>query len=468
MHKTTKGRTESSTMVLRCPQPRLYTKFRFCLLLLIPTGILLTVLNVTNHRIEPTDYSRLFGFNSQNSSQISSVKSQFNHKYVNSLSSTDWIQVRRGLFVYSAFWDDRKNVKNGPFIRIFGVFSQSLTKIEKEEYFFGLTCLLRSDGSVFPGVATMYDMDDPYDKNLYVVITCSPYNETSIVPKKVAILYHNSSDVLNWMPVTSFPGKSLMSKGRIAACIKPLYGPFTNKDLLAQFLAYYTIIGVNHFYIYNSLSSPEVLNFIRKVKDKGVSIIIIPWIIPYQPQATTPTTRYLERTMLQDCNYRSMFHYEYILNMDVDEFIALKQHSSIQSMLETLSSSGRFEYFTFSEVRFCLQLPSYSNVIPNLTGSDQKIVSKLVSLTKVMRNPYSKAWWWRKYIVKPEMVEYFGVHFAARRLPGLKLLDVGPEIALIHHYRSKLRDSKSKQYVRDPFLPKAYGVKVLRYLKEWG
>ncbi|XP_076347969.1 uncharacterized protein LOC143245491 [Tachypleus tridentatus] len=251
-------------MVLRCPQSRLYTRCMFYSMLVLSSSTLFTVFNIKNHPTEPTeinikptqteyinkspvDYSRLFTFNPQNSSQISSDNSQFSHTHVNNLPTTDWIQVRRGLFVYSAFWDDRKNVKNGPFIRIFGVFSQSLTKIEKEEYFFGLTCLLRSNGSVFPGVATMYDMDDPYDKNLYVVISCFPYIETSIVPKNVAILYHNSSDVPNWMPVTSFPGKSLMSKGRIAACIKPLYGPFTNKDLLAQFLAYYTIIGVNHF-----------------------------------------------------------------------------------------------------------------------------------------------------------------------------------------------------------------------------
>ncbi|XP_022249802.1 uncharacterized protein LOC111087449 [Limulus polyphemus] len=396
------------------------------------------------------------------------INSQFKHQELKNPASTDWIQVRKGLCLYSAFWDDRKNVKNSPFIRIFGIFLQFLTIKEKEEYFYGLTCLLRSDGSVFPGVATMYNMDDPYDKNLYVVITCSPYNETSTVPKNVSIFYHNSSHALNWMPVTSFPGKSLRSKGRIAACVKPLYGPFTDKDLLAQFLAYYTIIGIDHFYIYNNLSSTEVSEVISNVKDKGVSITIIPWIIPYQPQITIQPTRFLERTMLQDCYYRRMFHYEYVMNVDVDEFIVLKQHSSIQLMLKTLSSSGRFGYFTFSEVRFCLQLPSYSNIIPNLTRSDQTAVSKLVSLAKVIRTPYNKAWWWRKYIVKPEMVEYFGVHFVTKRLPGLKLLDVSPEIALMHHYRSKLCDYKSEKNVYDPFLPKTYWKKMLRYLRDWG
>ncbi|XP_076315346.1 uncharacterized protein LOC143227876 [Tachypleus tridentatus] len=378
---------------------------------------------------------------------------------------TDWKEVDRGLFIYSAFWDNRKNFNAAPFVRIFAVLGPTLTN--KEKYFFQPSCLLRSKDHEFPGTVTVVNIDKLH---LSVTLICIPFTSYTDVPTAVAIRHEDTKVMPTWITVNVFPGvsESMKRKGRTVMCVKPLYGPFTNKELLSEFFAYYTIIGINHFFVYKYQISHEIINFLNFLKNSGISLTVVPWTIPFTVDATIKTTQLLHRLMRQDCNYRSMYRYEYTVNVDVDEFLVLKKHPNIQNMLWSLSSFGLSGYFTFREVRFCPQLPSLSDFLPSKAQDNQIGNSSLFTLTKLIRKSYSNSWWWRKYIVKPETAEYFGIHFVTKMLYGWKRSDVSPETAIIHHYRDKLCNPKSTQNVFDPSLPKLYGEKMLIYLRAWG
>ena len=137
---------------------------------------------------------------------------------------------------------------------------------------------------------------------------------------------------------------------------------------------------------------------------------------------------------LNDCLYRSMYHFAYAALIDLDEFIIPHKTNTLPMLLEGLrerSDSRAAGAYSFQNAFFYLQWPDER---PKL--DDSKFVGALVTQRKTRRrqklHPHKQR---SKYICRPEKVFEAGNHFVWEFVPGSGALSVPPDQAILHHYR---------------------------------
>jgi hypothetical protein len=92
--------------------------------------------------------------------------------------------------------------------------------------------------------------------------------------------------------------------------------------VLTEWLEYYRAAGIDHFFIYESFSSDNFREVLRPWIDQGLVTLIADW--PY-----VPVTPHAE----EDCILRALNRFEWVGFLDVDEFLVLRDGSSIGDFL---------------------------------------------------------------------------------------------------------------------------------------
>ena len=92
--------------------------------------------------------------------------------------------------------------------------------------------------------------------------------------------------------------------------------------VLNEWLEYYTLAGVSHFFLYESFSSDNFREVLRPWIENGRVTLLADW-------PTVPVTPYAE----QDCILRCLNRFEWVGFLDVDEFLVLRDGSSIGDFL---------------------------------------------------------------------------------------------------------------------------------------
>lgn len=92
--------------------------------------------------------------------------------------------------------------------------------------------------------------------------------------------------------------------------------------VLAEWLDYHIVAGVSHFFIYESFSSDNFREVLRPYIEGGHVTLLADW-------PTVPVTPYAE----EDCILRALNRFEWVANFDVDEFLVIKDGSSIGEFL---------------------------------------------------------------------------------------------------------------------------------------
>lgn len=90
---------------------------------------------------------------------------------------------------------------------------------------------------------------------------------------------------------------------------------------LREWLEYYLLIGVEHFYLYNNNSEDNYLDILQSYIDKGL-VTLIEW-----------PKKYAQKEAWMDC-YRKYRHETHWLGcIDADEFVNLQKHNNIKDFL---------------------------------------------------------------------------------------------------------------------------------------
>ena len=111
--------------------------------------------------------------------------------------------------------------------------------------------------------------------------------------------------------------------GTLAACVGPIFStrPYIN---LEEFIAYYSRLGVQHFFVYVAGTQQE------PAMTHDLSIPHVTWM---QYQAS-PTRFYSGQVpMMQDCHSRLRYAYDYLAYFDLDEYLVLNNTQSLLSYL---------------------------------------------------------------------------------------------------------------------------------------
>ena len=181
------------------------------------------------------------------------------------------------------------------------------------------------------------------------------------------------------------------------------------------------------------------------------------WINLYQMPAPLPppagghyirTYEQAHVTNLNDCMYRNMYRYKYVVTVDFDEFVTPSNHTNYHDMMTAIDKrmklNSTFWSYTFRNV-FHLE-PAIPKAKPNGTLRIE-YYNKQAPPHGFMEIP--------KSFVDPRRCLLNFNHFCTGRFPGTPrafTIDVPTDIAVFHHFRNITPGSPRHKLIPKHFL----------------
>ncbi|XP_023209734.1 glycosyltransferase family 92 protein F13G3.3-like [Centruroides sculpturatus] len=360
-----------------------------------------------------------------------SVSRSLNTKTYNSdysqsqLIINKWIHVKEDYYVYSAYWEYRKTPS---FVRIIAIGPKKPINLST------FSCLLKYNNGSVKRSDINYEFipEDHYQKHISLFFYC----KASDIPERVA-LTSTKQNATHWIKVAlTEPVKgNEIWQSNIAVCVRPFFGEFPNNNLqLAEFIAYYQIMGVQHFTFYDYKAKNSIKLLLNASIDGGIPISLFPWNLPTDVRDAWD---YGHLANIADCMYRYAKTHKYVVIVDIDELILPQQNISLMDIIKTYNSS--WSTLLFRNTFFSLDLPDDPEV-KNAT-IPLTILKKTLHFTPM--EPYLRT----KGIVLPSKVEIPGIHFTWKSIDNSKTITAEPTFAKLHHYRH--RGNKEKPVIRD-------------------
>ena len=220
----------------------------------------------------------------------------------------------------------------------------------------------------------------------------------------------------------------------VGVCVKPMHFHYNKTLELIEFIELNQIFGVTKFTLYKDTVSEQVSCVLKHYEEQGI-VEVLPWDLKIESQTEIRTEGLF--AALNDCLYRNMNSFKYLMLIDFDEFIVPHQNDTIPEMLahidrQKVQVGGRkinpnmTSSYSFQNAFFYLQFsddPESANFPPLRVLRKTKRKSKF--------NPQKQR---SKYICVPRRVKEAGNHFIWEFSSGHNL-NVPTDIGFLHHYR---------------------------------
>jgi len=369
------------------------------------------------------------------------VPTESNQSYINEFYSEfrnkdHWqevIQSKHKFYVFSAYFDDR-NAQNH-YIRIIAA-----TKTRTEEK---VVCKLWYAHTYPPTIVNGINklIRENWNLKYSAYFILCPLINNLPVPDAVSILVKQSNSVndqnklpSNRLLVHNNPkSRSRVMKNnfdltQIAVCVKPMHYEYDKVLNLIEFVELNRILGVSHFILYNHTIGRNVDCILEEYIEAGV-ITMLPWNLNMISQQEIRTEGLF--AALNDCLYRTMHRFKYVLMIDIDELIIPYKHPNLLSMLKTLDQVNirRTGAYSFQNAFFYSQWPDDKSIAHNIP---YPLTTLLKTRRKTQLNIHKQR---SKCIVIPRNVVEMGNHFVWEFLPSKFMVNVDPRLANLHHYR---------------------------------
>lgn len=386
-------------------------------------------------------------------------------------SNTFWqlLNLSQGPFyLYGSYLDTRKGNIKGPSIRILGLRNSSLPpQID-------LHCLIWFDEATKPVDSIVSEQGlfwDGYLKNPTGVVlgklqpyllNCQlPEQFKNKVPTSVSVVERTCDTVTNNLKViyNTLEGK----KEDFAVCVKTLYNTNDNfRHRFVEWIELISLLGANKIFFYRSELPPNIENVLKLYVEKGLAEVSN-YSNPDVPlnQIETENTLNLPQEVIpwNDCLYRNLYRYKYVVVLDQDEVIVPKTNGTWKDLINVLeqesltsnneiSSSFRFTNVYFMDDMLNSNLKSMKKKEGNLKkGKKEKnddlrdiiAIPKYMHITRhVFRTKTSLGYdtMHSKSIHNTDRVVSVHSHLAITCLECMCYTHmVGKEIAQLQHYR---------------------------------
>lgn len=408
--------------------------------------------------------------------QIQASRAQFKYKVEPGAGSGLWVDpslkkhtgrdaswqpvngTRHKFFVYSAYYDNREK----PLVRMIAA-----TKTKKSDkvwcklYYAGRQPVL-----VQAGISTIRE-----NWNLQysaVFVTCDLMDRTSktfmSAPQSVSVVAKLNLPASNQLPVHfSTSGIRPPKEPSIGVCVKPLHFHYNKTLELLQFIELNLILGVSKFTLYNDTVGPEVDCLLRHYQEQGI-VQVLPWRLDMDSQKEIRTEGLF--AALNDCLYRNMNSFKYLMLIDLDELIIPYKNATLLELVADLGSRTLLQAgkplapsqvgsYSFQNAFFYLQWPDDPGA-----ASEPPLPAILKTRRRQKLHPPKQR---SKYICLPGAVKEAGNHFIWEFHRG-KTLNVPPSFGLLHHYRVCEfggDDCVNNEHVEDLRVPSTYGAALL-------
>ncbi|GFY54159.1 glycosyltransferase family 92 protein [Trichonephila inaurata madagascariensis] len=349
-------------------------------------------------------------------------------------SLNDWIQAnsqrdRNKFLVYSAYWDDRFDANNN--VRILAIM---VTKNAPSVY-----CRLSmADGTTIDARVIKKVMNEHWKlRYSSCFLSCEVPKNTS-PPLKVLVSLNRNFTFSAMLPVHQNKENIASPRGDLAVCVKPLHYFYDRATWLLEFIEFHRILGVEHFFFYNHTVGPAVDALLRYYMSQNI-VTVLPWSLPILSQKEIRTEAIF--SSLNDCVFRTMYLFHYVILLDFDEYIVPREHESYLDMLHQLEEDnkhirGRPGSFVFKNTFFYLYWENDTTVYGVEPERPPQWVPYFLTQYKTRRLSSSmKVGSRSKYIVVPERILEVGNHVVWRHTSGSRAISVPDTVALLHHYR---------------------------------
>ena len=267
------------------------------------------------------------------------------------------------LFVYSAYYDVRDIQK--PVVRVIGVTrTKRSDKVMCRMYFDekklgwdpsvkhinSSTSSSNKHQSFLDVPASIFIIRENWNlKYSACFVICPLKTSTSsdskeqFIPESISIIPFQSPDpkITNRLPVINSrnggTGTYQVNKTDVGVCVKPIHFHYNKTLELIEFIELNKILGVTKFTFYNHTMSDEVSCVLNYYMNEEHSVSVMSWDLKVDSQTEIRTEGLF--AALNDCLYRNMNDFHYLMLIDFDEFIIPHMNESIPDMLEYLNSN---------------------------------------------------------------------------------------------------------------------------------
>ncbi|XP_054718133.1 beta-1,4-galactosyltransferase galt-1-like [Uloborus diversus] len=357
---------------------------------------------------------------------------KMNDKHV-STGMNDWIRAnsprdQTKFLVYSAFWDDRFDEN---YVRIMAIM---VTKNPPPVY-----CKLQMmDGTSQDVRVTRKIMNEHWRlKYASYFLSCVVAKNVD-PPLKVLVSLQRNFTYSAMLPVHQNKENIVSPRGEIAVCVKPFHYYYDRATWLLEFIELHRIFGVEHFYFYNHSVGSSVDALLRYYMTQNI-VTVLPWNLPIRSQKEVRTEGIF--SSLNDCVFRTMYLFHYVVMLDFDEYIIPREHDTYLEMIQQLEEDnkrirGKPGSFVFKNTFFYLYWENDTTAFGAEPETPPLMVPYLITQYKTRRlTTTMKVGSRSKYIIVPERVIEVGNHVVWRHTSGSRAIPVPDTVALLHHYR---------------------------------
>lgn len=271
--------------------------------------------------------------------------------------------------------------------------------------------------------------DFRYDGAIY---KC-PWNHTVLT--HVSITTNQCDTPLHLLPVVNASsGKPLQR--RFTVCLKPLHFRYGRAFELIEWIELNKLIGAEKVIVYNYSIADNVDQVLRYYAKQGL-IDIIQWHLPMRtythPRIYEPEIHSIGMIpMLQDCLLRQRKYSEFVINMDVDEFIIpyVEKVTTLNGILDSISPD--YDVYMFRNTFFRKE---WTTPEINHSFAEEAERLKLVTLRIFQREQKIYGAGDRsKYIVRTNKLSQLHIHSVY--VENQRKYVVPEHLGLLHHYRN--------------------------------
>lgn len=356
-----------------------------------------------------------------------------------SFSNTYWqlLSTSNGTFhLFSAYYDSRKLVDNGPVVRI-------VAMIDVPVY---TTCQFRFQGQTHPEFSKVDSYKLMYFKVpvkkgvlLPYLINCKVPSEHQDVPETVSLVENLCDKATNMLKVVNNVPSSGERKD-FAVCVKAL--DFPDRDMstrLVEWMELLTQLGVHKVFFYTFSVHPnteKVLDYYVEKDKASVTPLTLPGNLPnlphlrnYYQAVEMGSKRKNEVLPYNDCFYKNLYSYKYIAVLDIDEVIIPKKAKTWRELLDENPKGKTHDGYQFRNAYFLEVLNRENEALYD-------IPNYMHMLRNVYRTKYTKPGYFVKSFNDPERVLTVFNHYPLACLKGpCSVYPVSTDVAQMQHYR---------------------------------
>ena len=358
-----------------------------------------------------------------------------------------WVNVGPEMWVYSAYLDTRAD---SAYFEKWGVVVVAVQKIQTNQP--SLYCLLTDNKGhtlcLKHPIRRVLVNNNSFKHRPYYYVCNLPSNFSIVTLKFVSFSFNRSCQQPSPpIPVTQVQTTSNPTKG-FGVCIEsPLFN-MNDVQFIIQTIEMNRILGAEWFTFYVHSASQDVIQVLQDYAKEGVVEVVMSTI-----PKTVNVYYHGQQVVIQDCAYRNMYKVKYLLFTDLDEIIVPQKHRNWSQLLTAMDNKSLGE-FQVRHVAFSGK--SVSKTLSVCNSSKEIERPRFMKFTeRSPPNPLPKR---AKLIIKPETFAIIVTHGLCQLLKDYSTYAVPSDVALLYHYRLRLRLGDSQNRVKDD--------RMLRYFPE--